>query len=243
MALTFDRDQNDTVAAIATGMSEAGIGIVRISGTHAEDIIRKIYCTKSGKSMTSWKPNTIHYGYIRDPESKEVIDEVLVSWMKAPHSYTTEDTAEINTHGGVYVIRRVLDAVLRAGARMAEPGEFTKRAFLGGRMDLSEAGAVMDLIQSQNEFSRRVSLAQLEGSVSKRVKELRSSLIYEIAFIESALDDPENYSLEGYPQHLREKCEEILSQLESVLRRSENYCRKASGRSLSESRMQENPLF
>ena len=105
---------------------------------------------------------------------------------------------------------------------MAEPGEFTKRAFLGGRMDLSEAGAVMDLIQSQNEFSRRVSLAQLEGSVSKRVKELRSSLIYEIAFIESALDDPENYSLEGYPQHLREKCEEILSQLESVLRRSEN---------------------
>ena len=222
MALTFDRDQNDTVAAIATGMSEAGIGIVRISGTHAEDIIRKIYCTKSGRSMTSWKPNTIHYGYIRDPESKEVIDEVLVSWMKAPHSYTTEDTAEINTHGGVYVIRRVLDAVLRAGARMAEPGEFTKRAFLGGRMDLSEAGAVMDLIQSQNEFSRRVSLAQLEGSVSKRVKELRSSLIYEIAFIESALDDPENYSLEGYPQHLREKCEEILSQLESVLRRSEN---------------------
>ena len=141
--------------------------------------------------MTSWKPNTIHYGYIRDPGSKEVIDEVLVSWMKAPHSYTTEDTAEINTHGGVYVIRRVLDAVLRAGARMAEPGEFTKRAFLGGRIDLSEAGAVMDLIQSQNEFSRRVSLAQLEGSVSKRVKELRSSLIYEIAFIESALDDPE----------------------------------------------------
>ena len=105
---------------------------------------------------------------------------------------------------------------------MAEPGEFTKRAFLGGRMDLSEAGAVMDLIQSQNEFSRRVSLAQLEGSVSKRVKELRSSLIYEIAFIESALDDPENYSLEGYPQHLRDKCEEILSQLEAVLRRSEN---------------------
>lgn len=222
MALTFDRDQNDTIAAIATGMSEAGIGIVRISGTQAEDIIRRIYCTKSGSSMTSWKPNTIHYGYIRDPESDEVIDEVLVSWMKAPHSYTTEDTAEINTHGGVYVIRRVLDAVLRAGARMAEPGEFTKRAFLGGRMDLSEAGAVMDLIQSQNEFSRRVSLAQLEGSVSKRVKELRSSLIYEIAFIESALDDPENYSLEGYPQHLREKCEEILSQLEAVLRRSEN---------------------
>ncbi len=222
MALTFDRDQNDTIAAIATGMSEAGIGIVRISGPHAADIIRRIYRTKSGKKMTSWKPNTIHYGKITDPETGEVLDEVLVSWMEAPHSYTTEDTAEINTHGGTYVIRRVLDAVLRAGARMAEPGEFTKRAFLGGRMDLSEAGAVMDLIRSQNEFARKVSLAQLEGSVSGKVKELRSSILYEIAYIESALDDPENYSLDGYPDRLQKKCEAILSELEAVLRRSEN---------------------
>ena len=222
MALTFDRDQKDTIAAVATGMSEAGIGIVRISGPHANEIIRRIYRTQSGKEMTSWKPNTIHYGKIMDPESGEMIDEVLVSWMKAPHSYTTEDTAEINTHGGIYVIRRVLDAVLRAGARMAEPGEFTKRAFLGGRMDLSEAGAVMDLIRSQNEFARKVSLAQLEGAVSGKVKELRSSILYEIAFIESALDDPENYSLDGYPEQLQKKCEAIISELEAVLRRSEN---------------------
>lgn len=222
MALTFDRDQNDTIAAIATGMSEAGIGIVRISGSHAMDVVRRIYRTKSGKGLAAWKPNTIHYGYIVDPEEGGAIDEVLVSWMEGPHSYTTEDTAEINTHGGIYVLRRVLNAVISAGARLAEPGEFTERAFLGGRIDLSEAGAVMDLIRSRNEFSRKVSLAQLEGSVSGRVKELRSSILYEIAFIESALDDPENYSLDGYPDRLREKCREIISGLERILKRSED---------------------
>ena len=222
MALTFDRDQKDTIAAIATGTSEAGIGIIRVSGPDAERILHCLYRTRSGMSKKEWKPNTIHYGVIIDPlQEEEVIDEVLVSWMKAPHSYTTEDTAEINTHGGRFILNRVLDAVLCCGARLAEPGEFTKRAFLGGRMDLSEAGAVMDLIHAQNEFARKVSLHQLQGSVSGKIKELRGRILYEIAFIESALDDPENYSLEGYPSRLSNICMDIHRELCGFLRRSE----------------------
>lgn len=222
MALIFDQDQQDTIAAIATGKSEAGIGIVRISGPGAESILSKIYRTSQKRQRTVWKPNTIHYGVIVDPDNGESIDEVLVSWFRAPHSYTTEDTAEINTHGGLYLLQRVLDAVLRAGARPAEPGEFTKRAFLGGRMDLSEAGAVMDLIHSQNEFSRRNSLHRLQGSVSQKVRELRGRILYEIAFIESALDDPENYSLEEYPERLSDICNDLLKELRAILDRSEN---------------------
>ena len=222
MALTFDQDQKDTIAAIGTGLTEAGIGIVRISGSRAGDILHKIYRTPKGQIKTDWKPNTIHYGMLIDPDSGETIDEVMVSWLKAPHSYTTEDTAEINTHGGIYLLQRVLDAALRAGARPAEPGEFTKRAFLGGRLDLSEAGAVMDLIHSQSEFARKQSLKQLQGSVSGKVKELRAAILYEIAFIESALDDPENYSLDQYPEHLQELCQKILTQLRALLKRSEN---------------------
>ncbi len=222
MALTFDQDRQDTIAAIATGRCEAGIGIVRVSGSGAEDILKRIFRTGKGAIKTEWRPNTIHYGTIVDPESGEAIDEVLVSWMKAPHSYTTEDTAEINSHGGIYLLQRVLDAVLCAGARPAEPGEFTKRAFLGGRIDLSEAGAVMNLIHAQNEFSRRSSLRQLQGSVSGKVRELRSKILYETAFIESALDDPENYSLEGYPDHLLRVCDDLMQELQHLLERSEN---------------------
>lgn len=220
MALTFDKVQNQTIAAIATGMSESGIGIIRISGPDSDRIIDRIYRTPGGKRRTEWKSHTIHYGYIVDPESGEKIDEVLVSWMKSPHTYTTEDTAEINTHGGIYVMKRVLSAVLDAGARMAEPGEFTKRAFLGGRIDLAEAEAVMNLIRSQNEFSRRTSLAQLNGSVSNEVKRMRSEILYEIARIESALDDPDNYSLEGYPQHLKRICNSLIDRLNVLIRNS-----------------------
>ena len=196
MALTFDHVQSDTIAAIATAISESGIGIVRISGPEAIEIAAKVYRNKKGVStLASWKTNTIHYGYIVD-EKENKIDEVMVSLMKAPGSYTTEDTVEINTHGGPFIMKRVLDLVLAAGARMAEPGEFTKRAFLGGRIDLSEAEAVMDLISSSNEFARKNALSQLNGAVSDKVKELRSRILYELAFIESALDDPDSYDLQ-----------------------------------------------
>ena len=222
MALTFDHVQSDTIAAIATAISESGIGIVRISGPEAIEIAAKVYRNKKGVStLASWKTNTIHYGYIVD-EKENKIDEVMVSLMKAPGSYTTEDTVEINTHGGPFIMKRVLDLVLAAGARMAEPGEFTKRAFLGGRIDLSEAEAVMDLISSSNEFARKNALSQLNGAVSNKVKELRSRILYELAFIESALDDPDSYDLQGYPEHLAEVCDDLIGQMTVIIRNEED---------------------
>lgn len=222
MALTFDHVQSDTIAAIATAISESGIGIVRISGPEAIEIAAKVYRNKKGVStLASWKTNTIHYGYIVD-EKENKIDEVMVSLMKAPGSYTTEDTVEINTHGGPFIMKRVLDLVLAAGARMAEPGEFTKRAFLGGRIDLSEAEAVMDLISSSNEFARKNALSQLNGAVSDKVKDLRSRILYELAFIESALDDPDSYDLQGYPEHLAEVCDDLISQMTVIIHNEED---------------------
>ncbi len=216
MALTFDHVQSDTIAAIATAISESGIGIVRISGPEAIEIAAKVYRNKKGVStLASWKTNTIHYGYIVD-EKENKIDEVMVSLMKAPGSYTTEDTVEINTHGGPFIMKRVLDLVLAAGARMAEPGEFTKRAFLGGRIDLSEAEAVMDLISSSNEFARKNALSQLNGAVSNKVKELRSRILYELAFIESALDDPDSYDLQA------EVCDDLIGQMTVIIHNEED---------------------
>lgn len=226
MALMYDHLQTDTIAAIATAMSEAGIGIIRISGTDAAAIGSELYRT-SGKEKTDismWKPGTIRFGYIveiDDQGRESLIDEVMLSWMKSPHSYTTEDTVEINTHGGMFLMNRILELVLKAGARMAEPGEFTKRAFLGGRIDLARAEAVMDLISSSNEFARKTSAAQLEGAVSSRIKGLREKILYEIAFIESALDDPENYSLDGYPEKLMDTCLYLENEMNSLLSHAE----------------------
>lgn len=226
MALMYDHTTTDTIAAIATSMSEAGIGIVRISGPDAAAIGSRLYRTgkKERTDVSAWRPGTIRFGYIveNDENGKEaVIDEVMLSWMKGPHSYTTEDTVEINTHGGMFLMHRVLELVLDAGARLAEPGEFTKRAFLGGRIDLARAEAVMDLISSRNEFARRTSAAQLEGAVSDKIRELREKILYEIAFIESALDDPENYSLDGYPESLMEKCRRIETEMNDLLSHAE----------------------
>ncbi len=222
MALTFDMVQNETIAAIATAMSESGIGIIRISGPKSAEIASALYRNAKMQqvNVSEWKPGTIHYGFI--VENNEVIDEVMVSWMKAPHSYTTEDTVEINTHGGMYIMQRILKLVLNSGARMADPGEFTKRAFLGGRLDLARAEAVMNLISSQNEFARKTSMAQLKGSVSDLVREFRNEIIYEIAFIESALDDPENYDLDGYPQNLYEKCQSLEKRMRKLIRNAED---------------------
>lgn len=224
MALMFDHLQNETIAAISTASAESGIGIIRISGPDAGCVTEKVFRNRKGGCFhiaVSWKPNTIHHGYITDPDTGEILDEVLVSWMKAPHSYTTEDTAEINTHGGPLVMQRVLDAVLRSGARPAEPGEFTKRAFLGGRIDLSEAEAVMKLIHARSEFGRKSAVAQLGGAVSEVIRQLRDTILHEIAFIEAALDDPDNYSLDGYPEKLNSICLELLDRINEILRRSE----------------------
>ena len=193
-----------TIAAISTAMSASGIGIIRISGENAMDVISRIYRSKGGKKKIKEVPtHTIHYGYIYDGE--ELIDEVLVMIMHAPRTFTGEDTVEIDCHGGVYAMQRVLDTVLKNGAEIAEPGEFTKRAFLNGRMDLSQAEAVMDLIDSKNEMARKNSMTQLKGGLSDKIKQLREEIIYQIAFIESALDDPEHYSLDGFPEKLLEE--------------------------------------
>lgn len=213
--------KQDTIAAVATAMNSAGIGIVRISGAEALSVIDKIYKPKTGhKCLSAEKSHTIHYGFITDGE--EVIDEVMVSLMKAPRSYTREDTVEINCHGGTFVVKRVLEAVLRAGAVLAEPGEFTKRAFLNGRIDLSEAEAVIDVIEAKNEYALKNSLSQLQGHVYESIKKLREEILYEIAFIESALDDPEHISLEGYPEKLRKKLEQLIDKIEKLLRNGKN---------------------
>lgn len=213
--------KTDTIAAIATAMSNSGIGIVRVSGEDAVSIVNKIYRSKSGKKhLTDYATHTINYGYIYDDD--EMIDEVMVAIMLAPRSYTTEDTVEINCHGGILVMNRILETVLKKGARMAEPGEFTKRAFLNGRMDLSKAEAVMDLIHSKNEFAMKSSVKQLRGSVSSVIKKLREKILYEIAFIESALDDPEHISLDGYYASLSKKVDNLLSVLSKLLKSADS---------------------
>ena len=208
-----------TIAAISTAMSASGIGIIRISGENAMDVISRIYRSKGGKKQIKEQPtHTIHYGYIYDGE--ELIDEVLVMLMYAPRTFTGEDTVEIDCHGGVFAMKRVLETVLKNGAEIAAPGEFTKRAFLNGRLDLSQAEAVMDVIQAKNEYALRSSMDQLRGSVYRAIKEIREKLIYHIAYIESALDDPEHISLEGYPQELLEVVDKEEKKVKELLKSS-----------------------
>lgn len=209
-------EMEDTIAAIATAMAPSGIGIVRISGPEAVSVADRIYRgKKKDRKLSDRKSHTIHYGWIVEENSQEVLDEVLVMLMRGPHSYTGEDTVEIDCHGGVLAVKRVLEAVLHAGARIAEPGEFTKRAFLNGRIDLSQAEAVMDLISAKSEYALQSSVSQLQGSVRRAVKEIREKILYEIAFIESALDDPEHISLDGYP----EKLELVVQKEEDSIRK------------------------
>lgn len=212
---------HDTIAAIATAMTSSGIGIIRISGEEAFSIISKIFRPKNKEKNIMEQPTyTIHYGFVYDEE--EMLDEVLVLLMKGPHSYTAEDTVEIDCHGGVFVMRRILETVLKNGARPAEPGEFTKRAFLNGRMDLSQAEAVIDVIQAKNEMALKSSVSQLKGSVCLKIRNLREEILYEIAFIESALDDPEHISLEGYPEKLSKTVHKILKEVENLLQTCDN---------------------
>lgn len=210
-----------TIAAISTAMSASGIGIVRISGDEAMDVISRIYRSKNGKkNIREVQSHTIHYGFIYDGE--DVVDEVLVMIMRGPHTYTGEDTVEIDCHGGVYAMKKVLETVLKNGAVIAEPGEFTKRAFLNGRLDLSQAEAVMDVIQAKNSMALKSSVEQLKGSVQRAVKEIRSRLLYQIAYIESALDDPEHYDLTGYPQELRVIVDKETKEIQDLLKTADD---------------------
>ena len=220
--------QKGTIAAIATALSDSGIGIIRISGDEAIRIADSVVRSKSGNSIVEHaESHSSQYGFVMD-EKSNIVDEVMVSVFRAPKSYTREDVVEINCHGGILVTKRVLEVVLNAGARLAQPGEFTKRAFLNGRIDLVEAEAVMDLIQAKNDFAMKASTKQLRGDLSEKIRSLRERILYEIAFIESALDDPEHISLEGYPERLCGICDEILAELRKLIESAEN------GRILSE---------
>ncbi len=209
-------NQNSTtIAAISTAVSTSGIGIVRMSGKNAIFIADKIYKGKHNKTLSNQKSHTIHYGYIVD--NGYIIDEVLIMLMKAPHTFTGEDTIEINCHGGIYVVKRILDILIKNGARPAEPGEFTKRAFLNGRLDLSQAEAVGDLISSQNEYALKSSVSQLKGNIKNKINEIRKKIIYHTAFIESALDDPEHINVDGYGKNLKKEIEKLLEDLYQLL--------------------------
>lgn len=225
----------DTIAGIAGGMG-GSIGIIRVSGEEALLSVGKIFRTKKALENREWcedyfikKPShTIHYGMIVD-SSQGILDEVIVLLMKSPKSYTCEDVVEIDCHGGPLVVKKILQLLLRQGVRLAEPGEFTKRAFLNGRIDLSQAEAVMKMISSKNDFALDSALKQLEGKVSGHIEIIRQKILHDMGYIEAALDDPEHYDLEGYTEELLSQTEEELSDLKNLLSRFEDGRMKAEG--------------
>ena len=210
--------QSDTIAAIATYPSNSGIGIIRISGPDAISCCEQIF--RSKVPLHEMSTHTISYGFIFDGEEK--IDEVLVSLMRSPRSYTMEDVVEIQCHGGIFILQRILSLLFSKGVRPAEAGEFTKRAFLNGRIDLTQAESVMDLISSENEKSRKNSMSQLSGVLSKKLGDLRGKILHEVAYIESALDDPEHISLDGYSEKLSSLLEELSLELDSYIRSADD---------------------
>lgn len=211
----------DTIAAIATGMGNSGIGIIRISGREAIEIADKIFVAKNKSKKLSDIPGyTAAYGVICYDD--EIYDEAVALVMRAPATYTTEDVVEFDCHGGVTLLKRVLELVIKMGARPAEPGEFTKRAFLNGRIDMSQAESVMNLIHAKNEMAVKSSINQLRGGLKNVITDMREKLLYNIAYIESALDDPENYSLEGFPQKLKNTVDKLLITLDNLIKSSDN---------------------
>lgn len=223
--------QEETIAGIASGMG-GGISIIRVSGEDALEVVGNIFRTKrylsdlekEEKEDIKWKndffekkeTHTVHYGFIVN-DQEEILDEVIIVLMKGPNSYTKEDVVEIDTHGGDYVVKKILNELLHHGARLAEPGEFTKRAFLNGRIDLSQAEAVMKLISSQNDFSYQSALNQLEGEVSQYIELIRQDILHQLGYIEAALDDPEHISLDGFAERLRNIITGHIDKLEKLL--------------------------
>ena len=205
---------NDTIAAISSGLSSGGIGIIRISGPESIDYADRIF--KGKISLKDAPSHTVHYGHI--VYDNKTYDEVMVMVLRAPATYTREDVVEIDCHGGIYIIKEILALLISLGVRIAEPGEFTKRAFLNGRIDLSQAESVMDIIASGNERALNNSLKQLDGRLSDKIRALREKILYEIAFIESGLDDPEHFSFDGYGDNLREKLISVNKDISRMIR-------------------------
>jgi len=212
----------DTIAAISTStMSSGGISIVRISGEHAISVADSIFLSKKNIKLSEVNSHTVHYGIIKDSEDKE-IDEALVIVMRAPNTYTREDIVEIDCHGGILVTKKVLEACLTAGARLAEPGEFTKRAFLNGRIDLSQAEAVIDIINAKNDYALKSSLSHLDGRLSEKVKNVREIILNNVAFIEAALDDPEHFDIDANVENLKNDVDNCLITVKKLLKTCEN---------------------
>jgi tRNA modification GTPase len=204
----------DTIAAIATGMTPSGIGIIRVSGEDAFSIASSVFHGKNNRPVKDYEDHRAYFGYVHNAD--ETMDEVILLVFKGPHSYTGEDTIEIQCHGGILMMKRILELCISSGARCAEPGEFTKRAFLNGKIDLSEAEAVMDVISSKNDLALKNSVKQMQGSLYRKITDIREKILFETAFIESALDDPEHYDLDGYPEKLSEKLLVMLRDLEKL---------------------------
>ncbi len=216
----MDNFNNNTIVAIATALNNSGISIIRISGDESLNIVNKIFKPKNvDKDITKVKSHTIHYGYIVD---NGIVDEVLVSVMKGPNSYTAEDVVEINCHGGIIVTKQILDLCIKAGARMAEPGEFTKRAFLNGRIDLSQAEAVTDLINAKSDYAAKSSINHLRGDLKNKIEEIREVIIHDIAFIEAALDDPEHYDVDEKTDEIRENIVSVIDKINKMYKTSDN---------------------
>ena len=213
----------DTIAAIATSSKDGSISVIRVSGMKSCEIVSKIFYNRNMKSrdLSACESHTIQYGYISQ-DGDTVIDEVLVLVMRGPKSYTAEDVIEIQCHGGYMICQMILDLLMEKGVRIAEPGEFTKRAFINGRIDLSQAESVMDLIQARSDIAVKNSISQLRGSVKEKIVELRKMLLEDIAFLEAALDDPEHISLEGFPSQMREHALFLKGELEHLLKNSQN---------------------
>lgn len=210
-----------TIAAISTStMSSGGISVIRLSGIDAIDIADKIFRSKKNIKLKDVDTHTVHYGNIYS--NGENIDEVLAIVMKAPNTYTREDIVEIDCHGGILVTRKVLEAVMEAGAKPAEPGEFTKRAFLNGRIDLSQAEAVIDVINSKNEYALKSSVSQLDGKLSAKIKEIREVLLNHMAYVEAALDDPEHYELDNYVDNIEKDVDNLVDNVDKLLKTSDN---------------------
>lgn len=208
-------DDSSTIAAIAASSIMGGISILRISGKDAVLCADKILRLKK-KKLSDCKSHTIHYGFVTDENGND-LDEVIVLLMRAPNSYTREDVVEIQCHGGSFICQEILDLILTTGVRMAEPGEFTKRAFLNGRIDLSQAEAVMDLIESKSRYALESSMNQLNGMIKEKIVELREVLLNHVAYIEAALDDPEHISLDDFSEKFQEEIEECIKKLKHIM--------------------------
>ena len=211
---------NDTIAAICSGLASSGINVIRISGDDAFAVADRVFKSAKGKKTAEMKQFSVNYGHITDGES--VIDEVLMLKMAAPHSYTKENVIEIDCHGGIVVTKKILETVIKNGARLAEPGEFTKRAFLNGRIDLSQAEAVADIINSKSELALKNSLKQLGGNVRKGVEDLCERIISKTAYSEAALDDPEHISLDGFSDSLLTDITEIKRKIHKLVKSADD---------------------